>query len=172
MVVGKDVDSKDQMVTRDQMTTGDNMDIKNEIEIQDEAEEDNVPTNVEPIICITCGTNKKVVEEKKVIIPKDALVDVKHRVSNFFATIGQYPDPVSACLDPGQQAASHTHQGRTLGDNKTGTSRQETQDKEEGGLFFKNVALILFICCLVEEKAVWRGQETPARASKGCSEGT
>ena len=84
MVVGKDVDSKDQMVTRDKMDTGDKMDTKNEIEIQDEAEEDNVPTNVEPIICTTCGTNKKVVEEKKVIIPKDALVDVKHRVSIFF----------------------------------------------------------------------------------------
>ena len=83
MVVGKDVDSKDQTATMDKMDTGDKMDTKNEIEIQDEAEEDNVPTNVEPIICTTCGTNKKVVEEKKVIIPKDALVDVKHRVSMF-----------------------------------------------------------------------------------------
>ena len=93
MVVGKDVDSKDQMVTRDQMDTGDNMDTKNEIEIQDEAEEaeeDFIPTTEEPIICSTFNTNKKVVEKKKVIIPKDALVDVKHRVSIFSSRIDLY----------------------------------------------------------------------------------
>ena len=137
VIVGMDVDSKDQMVTMEQMDTGEKMDIKHEIENQEEAEEDIAPTTVEPIICSTCSTNKKVVEKVKIIIPKDALVDVKHRVSILSAMTGLYPDPVSACVDPGQQAASHTHQGRTLGDNKTGPAGQQDQDKEEGCIQIK-----------------------------------